>query len=144
VTLVEVLKDPAKKQAVVRDGAQLIDDEVSSRSGLSGMAIKAGYKSVKAIKPGIIEGALHMLLPDFAPALDPFYEKGRAEGNVDAYFTKNAVTIAEAMLQVTDRRAQGAQNAVMKKVYQTLRGSAQKEVAGSVPRLAGLILRHVG
>jgi hypothetical protein len=144
VTLVEVLRDDVRRRAVIHDGALLIDAEVASRSGLSGLALKAGYKAVKAMRPGIIEHALAALLPEFAPALDPFYERGRAEGDVDAYFRTHAQAIASALLAVTDRRAERGDNGALKRIYATLRSSAHREVAASVPRLGGLIRKHVG
>lgn len=143
MTLVSVLADPTKKSAVVRDAARLVEDEVEARGGLSGMALKAGYRAVKAVKPGIIEQVLHLLLPEFAPVLDPYVEKGRAEGDLGAHLRKHADAIANGLLGVTDRRAERSSNATLKRAYSTLRGSAQREVAASVPKLAPLIERHV-
>lgn len=143
MTLVQVLADPVKKSAVVRDAAQLVEMEVDARGGLTGFALKAGYRTVKALKPGIIEQVLHMLLPEFAPVLDPYVEKGRADGDLAAHLRKHADAIANGLLGVTDRRAERTTNATIKRAYSTLRGSAQREVAASVPKLAGLIERHV-
>lgn len=143
-TLVEVLEDPARRKAVVEDGVQLIEDEVGSKSGLTGMALKAGYKTVKKIQPGIIAGALVRLLPDFAPRVDPFYAQAQASGDVKAWFTQHAGEIADALLAVTDEKAKAANNRVMIKVYQSLRGQARTHTMAAVPRLATLIERHVG
>ncbi|TNE84114.1 MAG: hypothetical protein EP330_30840 [Deltaproteobacteria bacterium] len=142
-TLTETLQDERRKDAVIRDGAQMIDEEVARRSGLSGMALRTGYKTVKKLKPGMIEAALRSLLPEFAPAVDPHFLKARESGNVDAYFRSNAGPIADALLGVTDARAERAQNRVMKKVYTSLRGQAKGHVMESLPRLAELIERHV-
>src|SRR5690242_9550291 len=54
-TLAEVLTSDAKKAAVVDDCCTLIDQEVSDKGGLSGIAIKAGYSAVKGIKPGFVK-----------------------------------------------------------------------------------------
>ena len=143
MTLVEVLRDEAKRRAVVRDGVQVIDDEVASRGGLSGLALRAGYKAVQAVQPNMVASALNLLLPEFAPVLDPFYAAGRAEGDVERHFRTHSAAIADALLAVTDRRAAKSSNAVVKRAYASLRGTAQREVATSVPRLAGLIRRHV-
>lgn len=142
-TLVDVLKDPARAAAVVRDGVQVIEEEVAGKSGLSGMAIKTGFKAVKAIKPGIMAEALGQLLPDFAPALDPIYTKARATPSVRGYFTSNADAVADALLGVTDRKRNGARNEVMKKAYDTLRPMAKRQVADAAPRLGDLIAKHV-
>lgn len=142
-TLVEVLKDAVRARAVVNDGVKMIDDEVHARGGLSGMALKAAYKAVCMIKPGIIEEALGMLLPEFAPAIDPFYARGRESGDVKAHFTTNADAMADALLAVTDGRRQRSKNKVIQKSYDALRPQARKLTAEAMPRLAGLVSRHV-
>lgn len=143
MTLVEVLGDPAKKAEVVRDAARLLDDEVAARGGLSGIALKAGYKTVKAVKPGVIESVLQVLLPEFAPVLDPYVAAGRKEGSLQAHFQRHADAIANGLLAVTDRRAERSSHATLKRAYGSLRGTAQREVAASVPKLAPLVDRHV-
>lgn len=142
-TLVDVLKDPTRMRAVVADGARMIEAEVGDKGGLSGMALKGGYKAVKSLKPGIIEEALGTLLPEFAPAIDPHFAKAQAEGNPRAYFTKHADLVADALLGVTDRKRERAKNAVIKKAYDALRGQAKKHTAEAMPRLADLIAKHV-
>ena len=144
MTLVEVLQDPSKKSAVVRDGVALIESEVARKRGLRAMALKAGYKSVKAIKPGIISTMLGKLLPDFAPALDPHYATARESGDVGRHFRDNAAVIAEALLGVTDEKAKRAENRVMLRVYKSLRGQARAHVEEAVPGLAQLVQTHVG
>lgn len=142
-TLGDVLKDPSRTRAVVQDGARLIEREVGAKSGLSGMALKAGYKAVKAVKPGIIEEALGHLLPDFAPAVDPHYAKARESGDVRGYFTRNADAIAESLLAVTDGKATRAKNRVIKRAYDGLRGQAKKHTADAMPGVADLVDKHV-
>ncbi|MFT4622031.1 MAG: hypothetical protein ACI8PZ_000684 [Myxococcota bacterium] len=144
MTLVEILQDPAKKAAVVRDGVALIESEVSRKGGMSGLALRAGYGSVKAIKPGIIAHMLGKLMPDFAPAVDPFYAAGRASGDVSRHFRSQSGAIAEALLGVTDSKAKQAENRLMLKVYQRLRGQAKRHVEEAVPGLARLVETHVG
>lgn len=142
-TLVDVLKDPARHRAVVADGVRMIDDEVHARGGLSGLALKAGYKAVRTLKPHIIEEALGMLLPEFAPAVDPFLVNGRAEGDVRAHFRKHDHAIANALLGVTDRKRKNSKNPVIKRAYDGLRPQAERLTVEAVPRLADLILRHI-
>ena len=53
----------ADRAAVVADTVQLIDDEVGRKSGMSGMALKAGYKVVQKLKGGrMIPEAVDYLL----------------------------------------------------------------------------------
>ncbi len=142
-TLSQTLENPVKKAAVVRDGFQLIEDEVARKRGLRGYALKAGYKVVKRVKPDIIHRALDGLLPRFAPVIDPFLDKARVDGDVEGYFDRNRSDIAEAMLSVTDGRAKKAKNPVLVRAYLGLRHQAKGHVEEAVPGLARLILKHV-
>lgn len=144
MSLVEVLRDPARRRAVVADGVQLIEEEVASKRGISGAALRAGYKTVQKLKPGIVAHALEALLPEFAPRVDPYYAQAAAQGDVRGYFRARAPEIADALLAVTDERSRTAKNAVLRKVYDSLRGQAHAHTAAAVPRLADLILKHVG
>src|ERR1700754_1922834 len=90
MSLVEALTDDAKKKDVVRDCCELIDAEVKDKGGISGLAIKAGYGTVKGIKPGFVEKAVEDLLPEFAKALDPLYVDAKtANRKVSEYFVEN-------------------------------------------------------
>jgi len=81
LTLVEVLQDDALRRAAAKDGALLVDAEVAAKKGLRAAALKAGFRTVKAVKPGIIEDSMYSLLPKFAPAIDPHWIKGVEAGD---------------------------------------------------------------
>lgn len=106
------------------------------------MAIRTGYKAMQKVKPGIVEEAMGFLLPGFAPAVDPFWERAKSSGEPHRFFTEHADAIAAALLAVTDRRAESSRHAVLKKVYLGLRGMALAQTAASVPQLANLILKY--
>lgn len=142
-TLAEVLADAGRKRAVIADGERLIEDEVGRKSGFSGIALKTAFKTFKKIKPGVVAKALDILLPEFAPAIDPFYAQGVAAGDVAGFFRKNADTIAEGLLAVTDRKAATAENRLMVKLYKGLRGQAKGHVSAAMPGLAAMIAKHV-
>lgn len=143
MSLVEVLKDEQKRKAVAKDGAIIVDEEVAAKKGIRAAALKAGYRTVKALKPGIIEHSMYLLLPRFAPKVDPHWSDAVASGDPHRYFRDHAQDIAESLLEVTDERARKADNRVMLRVYKSLRGQAKKYTAESVPRLSGLIEKHV-
>ena len=63
-SLVEQLTRPGKRDAVVRDSVQVIDQEVSDKSGLSGMAVKATFALVKGLEPDFMYQAVDGLLED--------------------------------------------------------------------------------
>ncbi|MBO0841387.1 MAG: hypothetical protein J2O49_11270, partial [Sciscionella sp.] len=68
-TLKQLLLDPQRRPNVVNDCQQLIEDQVAAAAGIPGVAIKGGYKVVKAIKPGIIHDAVDGLLDQFVAKL---------------------------------------------------------------------------
>lgn len=141
INLAEKLTAPEIRRDVVKACVDLVESEVANKSGLSGMAIKAGYKVVKALKPGMIPGAVDTLLPEFASAMQPLYEKA-SEGAADPkdafgkYLTTHADETADALLKVTDAKADRAKNKTVKKTYDRLRGSARENVRAAVPGLA--------
>jgi hypothetical protein len=141
--LTEVLTSDSKKNAVVDDCVALIDAEVADKGGLAGLAIKAGYGTVKGIKPGFVRQVVSDLLPDFAQVLDPIYQEARTKGpSVKEYFNTNATRVADALLAITDDKAKRAKSAMVKGTYEKLRSSAKKNVEAAVPRLASVIEKH--
>jgi hypothetical protein len=143
VTLVEALKDPARKAAVVEACARLVGDEVHRKKGLVGVAVRAGFGTVQALSPRFVPRAFEVLLPDFAPAIDPHYAKARASGDVAKWFEGHAGEVADALLAVTDARAARADHAVLVRVYHSLRGRAREHVVEAVPGLARIVVEHV-
>lgn len=140
--LPEVLNDATKKPAVVNDCLTLIDQEVSDKSGFSGLAIKAGYAAVKGIRPGFLKNVVEDLLPKFAEALEPIYQEAKGKSQpVSAYYIANSSRVADALLSITDGKAQRA-SGLVKKTYDGLRGNAKKNVEAAVPRLGRLIEKH--
>jgi hypothetical protein len=142
-SLSETLLDTAKKDSVISDCVALIDAEVADKSGFSGFAIKAGYKVVKGIKPGFIRQAVTDMLPDFVKALDPVYADARSQNKPAAdFFPANSSRVADALLSVTDARAERVKSGVVKSTYDKLRDSAKKNVEAALPRLGKMVDKH--
>lgn len=140
--LVESLADESKKGAVVADVVKLVDEEVSSKGGFSGIALKAGYAAVKGVKPGFVQSVVKKLLPEFAAKLDPFWTDGLKDGKPVAYMEREKSRVADALLSVTDAKIEGAQSDTVKSLYKKLRGSAKKNVEEAVPRLARVVEKY--
>src|SRR5579859_6213283 len=135
-TLPEVLTADSRKARVVEDCIALIDAEVKDKGGISGLAIKAGYTAVKGVKPGFVKAVVSDLLPDFASALDPLYQEAQTQGaKVVDFFNSNSSRVAEALLAITDAKAQKSKNSLVKGTYEKLRSTAKKNVEAAVPRL---------
>ena len=142
-TLPEVLTDESKKSAVIDDCCALIDAEVKDKGGLSGLAIKAGYSAVKGIKPGFIKQAVTDMLPDFAKALDPLFQEAKGQSKpIGDFFAQNSTRAADALLTITDARAERVKSGVVKGTYEKLRGSAQKNVEAAIPRLGKMVEKY--
>ncbi|MEZ5265968.1 MAG: hypothetical protein AB7W59_13735 [Acidimicrobiia bacterium] len=142
-TVSEAIQDPTRRQAMIADGITELEAELDERSGVTAMAMRAGYKTLRKVRPNMIESNLDRLLPMWAPVLDPHVSAGRADGSVDAHFRANADSIAEGLLGATDRRAAEANNQLAVKAYNKLRPKAKDQVVAGMPRLARLVDKHV-
>ncbi|WP_300010128.1 hypothetical protein [Pseudonocardia sp.] len=144
-TLTAILLDPTRRGGVVTDLQTLVDQEVSDSGGVSGAVIKTGYATVKKVKPGIVTSAVDKMLPEFATALEPFYADYRADGShpdFGAYLSARPAEAADALLGVSDARADRSTSDTIKKVYGKLRPQGQKNVEQALPRLGRLIDQH--
>ena len=137
--LTEALVSEAKKSAVEDDCLALIDAEVADKGGFTGLAIKAGYKTVQGIKPGFIRQVVVDLLPEFARALDPLYQEAKSAGQgVREHFNANAPRVAEAPFEPVggdrDRApGRGAHGACFS-IIAPSRGTAASTFFFAVPR----------
>lgn len=142
--LSDVLSDAAKKTQIVDECVALLDAEVGDRGGISGFAIKAGYGAVKGIRPGFVRQVVSDLLPEFASGLNPMIDEAQTKGTpVGKYLEQNTGRVADALLAITDAKAQRAKNGAVKGAYDKLRGMAKKNVEAAVPRLGKLVEKYV-
>lgn len=143
-SLAELFTRTEVRPRVVQACASLIDAEVRSKSGLSALAIKAGYKLVLAVRPTMVADVVDRLLPEFAEAIQPMFvesqqESARSGRPLPAVFEAQVAgdppRVAGALLSVTDRRAQKA-SGPLRKTYDRLRDTADAHVRAAVPGLA--------
>ena len=140
------MTSPQKHTQVVKDCVVVVDEEVGAKGGLSGLAVKAAYATVKAVKPGIIASAVDALLPEFARKLEPFYDEWQATGSgetLERFLAARSGAVAEALLSVTDARAERAQNPAVRKAYDKLRPSGRRHVEEAIPRVGRVLERHL-
>ena len=138
----DILNDSNKRAGVVADCVKLIDEQVSAKTGIGGMAWKAAYGTVKGVMPNYIEGAVDRLLPECLAALDPMWSEGAQTGNPVEYLSQNSSRTADAMLGITDARIEKTSNGIVRGAYKQLRGSAKSEVETAVPGIAKIIDNH--
>lgn len=142
-SLTEQMSSNDKRQALVKDALDVLDQEVASKSGLTGIAIKGAYKLIQGVKPGFLKQVVEHLLDDFLLALDPVYQEAAAKKRpAGPYLLEHKDRVADALLAVTDRRAKNSNSATVKSAYEKLRSIAKKQVEGATPRLATLMERH--
>ncbi len=143
-TLTEILLVPGTRQKVIPDCVRLIEEEVDSKGGLSGLAIKGAFMVVKAVKPGFISESVDHMLDDFVRRLEPFHTEAQQKNEpIGPFLNARAGAVAEALLAISDERAARAKNQTVKKAYEKLRPSGKKNVEAAVPRLGRLIAKYV-
>lgn len=145
-TLQEILLAPDTQPKVVADCCNLIEQEVSDKSGVAGTAVKLAYKTVAAFAPGYIRSMVETLLPPLVDKLEPFWADFRTSGSSEFgdYLVKRADEVAEAMLSVTDAQAEASERPTIVKAYRTVRGGAAKQIEAALPRVGDLVLKYAG
>jgi len=145
-TLEEILLTPENKPHVIDDCLTLIDQEVKGKSGVSGTAVKLAYKTANAFASGYLRGMVELLAPDMIIELEPFWADFTASGAGDFgdYLVKHGDEVSEALLSVTDRRAQTSTRPTILKAYKTVRGGASKHVTAALPALGALVQKYAG
>ena len=140
--LTNQIKDKAVRDGISADCTQLINQQVSAKGGLSGLALKATYGVVKGIGADYVPGAINRLLPETCAALDPIWAEGIAKGDPVAHLSQNQDRTADIILSTTDARIASNGNTIIKGAYNKLRKSVKGDVAAAVPGLAQIIGKH--
>jgi len=145
-TLQDILLTPENKPHVIDDCLTLIDQEVKGKSGVSGTAVKLAYKTANAFASGYLRGMVELLAPDMIIELEPFWADFTASGAGDFgdYLVKHGDEVSEALLSVTDRRAETSTRPTILKAYKTVRGGASKHVTAALPALGALVQKYAG
>jgi hypothetical protein len=143
-SLQEILLSPGVKPQVVTDCCTLIDEQVAEKSGISGTAVKLAYKTVSAFASGYIRHSVETLLPQLVPQLEPYWADFVTSGGGDFgdYLSKRGDEVSEALLSVTDARAESSNKATVVRAYRTVRGGAAKNIKAALPAVGDLVLRY--
>lgn len=137
--LSEGLLNPTKKALVVEDCCNMIEAQIASKSGISGIALKTAFAALKGIKPGYIPNVVEQLLPQCLEALDPIWNDGIQKGDPVEYVVENRSRTADALLSITDARVKESKRQIVKGTYDKFRGSAKQHVEEAVPDFAKVI-----
>lgn len=143
-----MLKDKLRefeRGKVIDDCVRVLEDEVASKKGLSGFAVKGAFKVIGAVKPGFIRAVVNGLLDEFVAELEPFYADWveKDMGDFGSHLNRHAKSVANALLQVTDKRAERTVHQTAKKAYLKLRPSGVDHVTEAMPRLGALLNKYL-
>jgi hypothetical protein len=145
-TLQDILLTPENKPHVMDDCMTLIDQEVKSKSGISGTAVKLAYKTANTFASGYLHSMVELLAPDMIIKLEPYWADFSVSGAGDFgdYLVKHGEEVSEALLSVTDARAETSTRPTILKAYKTVRGGASKHVTAALPALGALVQKYAG
>jgi hypothetical protein len=144
-TLKERLGTEPARPRVVAECVTLVDAQVKAKSGLSGVAVKGAYGTIKRIKKRFVSETINGLLDEWLDKLQPYfdtYSKG-GTGSFSEFLTARSEDVAEDLLSVTDGRAGNSKHKTAAKMYKKMRPSAKKNVVQAIPDLATLIERNL-
>lgn len=143
-TLQEILLAPDTQPHVVDDCQKLIEQEVSSKSGVSGTAVKVAYKTANSFAPGYMRAKVEQLVPELAVQLEPFWADFTASGSSSFgdYLVKRGDEVPEALLSVSDAHAAQSDRPIIVKAYKAVRGSAAKHITAALPNLGALVQKY--
>ena len=135
-----LLADDYRDTAVTRITA-VVEQQIARRKGLSGAGLRTALKMAKSNRPDVLPAMINRLLPEFCEALDPYFQQFQAsdESDFQRFVMQRESELTEAMLSVTDARAEHAQNKTFKRMYKQLRGTAGNELGAALPDIAALV-----
>ena len=144
-TLSDLLLAPERRDTINAKTAAWIERYVQDSSGIRGIALKTGLKAAKAARPDAVERAVSRLMPEFAAALEPYWQKFRASGEKDfaAYLKRHAGEASAAMMARTDARIAASPNKTLHAGYKRMRGTLETELEKLLPDIARMIGRSV-
>lgn len=136
-TLSELLLDPKHRDAIIADCVNRVEARVANASGLKGLGLKTGLAAIKKVKPDAVPRAVTRMLPEFAAALNPIYQRFRASGERDfsRYLKQHAAEAREALMAITDSKADATSHNALRSGYRRLRGTLAAELEAMLPEL---------
>jgi hypothetical protein len=145
-TLQDILLAPDTQPHVIDDCQKLIEQELSTKSGVSGTAVKVAYKTANSFAPGYLRSKVEQLVPEMVTQLEPFWADFTASGSsgFGDYLVKRSDEVSEALLSVTDEHATHSDRPIIVKAYHAVRGSAAKHITAALPNLGTLVQSYAG
>jgi len=146
--LKDKLSQAERRPQLITDCVKLVDSEVASKSGVTGLMIKSGYKMFTTIMPRMVENAVDVLLDEFLVVLDRHYDaylKAVPDQKTpfESWAKSRDSLIADDLLKITDDIMNRSNKTAIKKIYAGMRKVAQRNVAEAVPGIGRLVSKHM-
>ncbi len=143
----QILRNQAQREAFIGDCVLIIENQVKSQNGISGLAINNAYRMLNKLTPGATWQATEILVDDFAEKIEPylreFTQKYSDYQQLPNFLESKAEIIAESFLQVTDAKVHQFDSSVLLTFYKTLRPFARKHVERAVPDIAFVLCKYL-
>jgi len=143
-TLSDILLTDGAQKNIAADCQALVEQELSTKSGVSAAAIKVAYKAVTTFATGYYESTVENMVPNLLQSLQPFWADFQAAGGgqFGDYLTKRGEEVSEAVLEVTDGMAGGSPRPAVVKAYQAVRSGAGKHIEAALPGVGALVEKY--
>jgi len=143
-TLQEMLLAPDVLPRVNSDVLALVDNELASKSGVSGTAVKVAFKAVTAFAPGYYQETVAYMVPQMVYQLAPFWADFQVSGSADFgdYLVKRSDEVSAALLEVTDEMAHSSGRATVVKAYKAVRNGAGRHIEAALPNLGAMVQKY--
>ncbi|MCW4355484.1 hypothetical protein ONR57_19455 [Hoyosella sp. YIM 151337] len=140
-----LISDEESREAFVVQARAVLDDEVRSKRGPTGVMLKGAYKTVNAVHATFVNGVIRVLLPDFLDRMQPHWDAFASSGQPDfgQFLAGQGDEAADALLAVVDARAEASSYRSVAKLYGQLRGQGHKHVVLALPAVGALIQREM-
>ena len=137
-SLREALTNPAAKPAVVADLASLVEGEVASMGGFTGIGAKAALKT----NPGLVTQMAGAYAGTFADALQGLWDRFQASGEADfgAFLVANRPEAESAIMTAVEAAAPAGGQA--RSMYDRFKLQAAKLLSGALPKIGALVQKH--
>lgn len=140
-TLADALQLEARHELLITHCVALIQQQVERRTPLRRIPLKAALAMLESFKPQALRGIVGRLLPEFADALDPLYQRfvKSDQQQFSPFLQAHSDEAVDALLGVADARARQSDRGAIRTAYARLRPSAENEVRAVLPALADLL-----
>jgi hypothetical protein len=141
----------SSRPALMEDCCGLIDKQAAAGRGIKAATLRACYRAVLGVQPGIIGYVLGKLMPDYLAALEPLFaesqELAHSTGSDPARAFRESLEatparVTDTLLGVTDERMPSARLPI-RVAYKAVRNEAWQPVFDGVPALAELLEHHL-